>query len=55
MIEWLLLLGGTAARLDRGWATQQTTFSNATPAKAVPLRALRLAFLPRKGRKCDDA
>ena len=38
------IVEGTAARLGCSLVTRQTTSPNPTPAKAVLLRALRLAF-----------
>ena len=35
-------------------ANEANTATDETPAKAAPLRALRLVFLLHEGGKCDD-
>ena len=42
--KMVVVAGGIEAHLDRSRATQQTTYPNPTPAKAVLSRALMLAF-----------
>ena len=42
--KMLVVAGAIEAHLDRSRATQQTTFPNPTPAKAVLSHALKLAF-----------
>ncbi len=43
--KMVVIAGAIEAHLDRSRATQQTTYPNPTPAKAVLSRAPKLAFL----------
>jgi hypothetical protein len=46
---------GAEAPLVAAQANEANTATDETPAKAVPLRALRLAFLSQEGGKRDEA